>query len=450
MGRVSTGIKELDKALGGGFLEGQLILVAGNPGCGKTTFGTQFLYSGLKKGEPAIFVGFVEPEEDYMNYMKELGFNLRKYEERGKFRFIEALTVTSPDALEALVRKILRTASEMNAKRLVIDSITAIEPIFEKTSQVRAFLHNVILRALKVAGLTSIIIADLPFGARSIGSGFEEFVFDGVISLESEIKLRSPKRTLVIRKLRGTSLPNFHFDFVITDKGIKIIETLTTALKGSLGEKVSSFGIKEIDRMVGGGLRKGSTSVLQGQVGSGKTMIALKFALESLRDGGKCIYISLEESEEQVRYYLNMMEASEEEIENVKVVSIGPAQYTPTKFYLEFNELVRKYKPNRVVIDGITALKHVYSEEDFGFIVRSIIGLCKENEITLLMTMIGEPLEYEPAVSSLVDNVLITTIERKGDRFVRRVGVSKARGSWTSQVLRILIFEKGGKIVVKE
>lgn len=144
--RVSTGIKELDNFLEGGFLRGQVILLAGNPGTGKTTFGTQFLYEGLKNGEPGIYIGIVEPKEDYIRYMKNIGFDLEKFEKEGKFAFIEALTIKQPYLTDVFIEVLLKAIKEINAKRVVIDSITAISLALNDQKEVRSFIHNTLLR----------------------------------------------------------------------------------------------------------------------------------------------------------------------------------------------------------------------------------------------------------------------------------------------------------------
>ena len=445
---VSTGIDELDEILGGGFLKGQIILLAGNPGSGKTTFGVQFIYDGLRKEENGVFVGLVEPKDDFMSYMEKMGFNLKKFEEEGRFVFIEALTTKDKESLEVLIKNILEVIRKINAKRLVIDSISAIESLFTHAAEIRSFLHNVLLHSLKKMNVTSIIISDLPYGATIIGLGIEEFIFDGVITLEQKLERGLPRRRLVIRKLRGKSIPTSHYDFNIGVGGIKLIPPLIFPLEGTLGDEMFSTGVKELDEMLGGGLRKGSTTIVVGPSGSGKTMLAVSFIVDGLEKGEKCLYISYEESSSQIMFYLRKFNIEEDKMRNLKIISRAAIQQTPYETYNHERKEIEEYKPHRIVLDGLTALKRIYSEEDFSSITRSLVSLCKKEGLTFLMTLIGDPFKEKLEISTIADNIIALTLERIGDRLVRKIGVIKARGSMISDVMRKLSFDERGRIIV--
>ncbi len=445
---VPTGIKALDEILDGGFLKSQIIILAGNPGAGKTTFGVQFLYEGTKRGEPGIFVGLVEPREDFMNYMENLGFKLKEAEKEGKFIFIEALTLRDRASLEVLTTNILRSIKETGAKRLVIDSISVLEPLFTNDADARAFLHNVLLRSLKRMGVTSIIISDLPYGVEVIGRGLEEFVFDGVITLEQELKLGLPRRMLVIRKLRGKAIPTSHYDFVIGQGGIELILPLIPMLRGVIEDRFLSTGVKELDEMLGGGLRAGSSTLIVGPSGAGKTMLAVSFIAEGVKNGEKCAYITHEESEDQIRHYLSKFDIEDDG--NLIILSKNVVAQTPYELYNAKRKVLDGFKPQRFVIDGLTALKRVLDERDFISLSKMVVFECKKNGITLVTTMIGDPFKVEAGISTLSDNVIALTLERVDDVLVRKVGIIKARGSKATERIRKLSFDEEGRIIVGE
>ena len=194
--------------------------------------------------------------------------------------------------------ELLKTIKRTKAKKLVINSISVIEPLFISDADARAFLHNVLLRSLKRIGVTSIIISDLPFGMEVIGRGLEEFVFDGVITLEVELKLGLSRRRLVIRKLRGKSIPTSHYDIVLGKEGIEVIAPLIPTLKGTVKDEFLSTGIEELDKMLGGGIRVGSTTPIVGPSGSGKTLLSISFIADGVRRRERCAYLSHEEPRE--------------------------------------------------------------------------------------------------------------------------------------------------------
>jgi len=163
--------------------------------------------------------------------------------------------------------------------------------------------------------------------------------------------------------------------------------------------------------------------------------------------GEKCLFISHEEPEVQLREYLLNM-ASSDKIWDIEIISEGVIQQTPFQAYDWTERLIEKSLPVRFLIDGLTALKHAYSEEDFQDIIRSIVNVAKQYNVTLMMTLIGNSMEREMGVSTLADNILALTLERNGDRIVRRIGVIKARGSRVDNVMKVLRFTAGGKMSV--
>ncbi len=198
-----SGISGLDRLLAGGFMKGAIILVAGNPGTGKSTLAAKFIYEGLKRGEPGIYVNFVEPRQDFYAHMESLGADFEKYEKQGLFRYVEALTIADDEALAQQLEDIIGMAMDMNAKRLVVDSVTVMLQILGKQkSRIRKLLQNFFVNGLKSLGVTSILVAEHPYGAQVVGEGVEEFVVDAVFILRTVMKRGKPLRIMEIRKVR--------------------------------------------------------------------------------------------------------------------------------------------------------------------------------------------------------------------------------------------------------
>lgn len=445
---ISTGILQLDKELGGGFLKGQMILLAGNPGSGKTTFGVQFLAEGLRKGESGIFVGLVESRKDFLKYMWHLGFYLEEYEAKGEFLFIESLTAKDPPELDLLVDKIVKSALKMGATRIVIDSITAMEVDFNSRKEIRTFLHNKLLRELKKANLTAIAIVDVPYGEERIGSGIEEFVFDGILQLKLKKENGLPRRQLAVKKFRAKDLSFIDYDLIIGLGGIVLISPFASNPSGTVGDLFLSSGIEGLDELLGGGFREGTLSVIMGPSGSGKTQLSYNYVLEGARQEELSLYVSFEESEDQIRK--NMVGiASSDLVYKVLVISQGIMGQTPYKLIETQRGLISRVNPRRIVLDGIKSLRRMYGEEYYQLLIRSLANLYKETKVTAIMTAIGNIFE-ESEIATLADNLVCLDLRKESNHFVREIGVVKARGSKISDELKTIYFSDGGKLYVDQ
>jgi len=144
------------------------------------------------------------------------------------------------------------------------------------------------------------------------------------------------------------------------------------------------------------------------------------------------------------------MGATEDEVKKAIIIPVEITRRTPYEVYELGRRVIEEIKPERFVIDGLTAIRRMYNEEEFGAIIRKIASLCKEKGIALLMTIVSNPFKEEVGLSTIADNFIGLTLERVGDRIVRRIGVIKARGSITSEVMKTLTFGEGGKIIVQE
>jgi len=217
--RVSTGSFELDSILSGGLPRGSLILISGNPGTGKTTLTSGFLYAGAKDGsENGIYVSFCEGKKSFYENQMTLGLDFAKLEKEGHFRFMEMFTTTK-EGMGAITGDILRGIKEFGAKRLVVDSYTVMTQALGGVYEGRQVLHTILGKIVRTMGCTTLVIGEQPTGETRIGDGAEEFVADGVLNL----KLSIP-RELEIRKMRGTRLTTRNMIYTI-DHGFQVLRT---------------------------------------------------------------------------------------------------------------------------------------------------------------------------------------------------------------------------------
>jgi len=259
--RVPTGIDGLDPLIEGGFPTGSLVLLAGSPGTGKTIFTMQFLYKGAENyDENGIYVSFAENEDTILHNISRLfGHDLRKREERhGKVKILDLTTVTEK-GLSTILEMILEEVTVLKAKRLVIDSFSAMAQAFKEPIEARIILHNILGKLVRQLGVTIILIVEVPTGSSKIGISIEEFVADGVIVLRKDDHEGRLVREIKIEKLRGTRFEQQKFLFTL-NRGFQVFPPFSLKkvenskkFEPTRGTKTHyPSGIPELDEILGG------------------------------------------------------------------------------------------------------------------------------------------------------------------------------------------------------
>ena len=258
-----TGIPNFDEVFGG-LPKGGLIVVAGGPGTGKTIFSASYLYYGAEKfGEPGIYISLSETRRQFYENMRTLGFDFKKLEEDGLFKFMEFITLL--DAGGEMFARISDAVSGINARRLVIDSLTALTHGLKDPRELRVFLHSFLARTAESENCTTIAIEEIPIGRDSIGYGFEEFVASAVITLEKRLHEGRMLRVLNVIKMRGGRLERQQSLFTL-DRGFRVFPYRQVKLSTRperykplpVPSKGFSTGIVYLDDFLGG-YPKGST-----------------------------------------------------------------------------------------------------------------------------------------------------------------------------------------------
>ncbi|MCX8170732.1 MAG: AAA family ATPase [Candidatus Bathyarchaeota archaeon] len=268
--RVPSGVGGLDKIIGGGFPRGSLIVLAGNPGTGKTILSACFLYHGaVNYGERGIYVSFAESRKSFFGNMLSLGLDFEVLEREGRFRFLDMLTVRE-EAVQNVLEAILKEVSEVEAKRLVIDSFSALAQAFRETHEARIILHTILSRITRLLGCTTILITEIPRGENKIGLSAEEFVADGIILLGRTRLEGRLLRELELFKMRGTPVYETQAVFTLKD-GFKVfppfkskpIEKPCRFQPQPDTEEYFSTGSPDLDKMLEGGYPRGSTVLIE-------------------------------------------------------------------------------------------------------------------------------------------------------------------------------------------
>lgn len=226
--KILTGISSLDKILGGGLNRGDTVLVAGQPGAGKTTLGLQFLYSGaMKYGENGVYITFVESVNKLKRDALKFGWDFEKLIKGKKIRFLDLIQTIGEKGVDANFSVMMNEIESVGAKRVVIDSLSAMTAYIETIADARTFI-GMLNKFLEKASCTSLLLVEMCWGKREIGSGFEEFLADGLIVLESTVDHFRVRRMLFVPKMRGADHDLSCYDFFISVGGIAVSPIPTT------------------------------------------------------------------------------------------------------------------------------------------------------------------------------------------------------------------------------
>lgn len=268
--RVPLGVPQLDSVIEGGLPKGSLILLAGTPGSGKTAFGAKFLYEGIAAyGEKGIYVSFAEAHDAFFAELERNGVDFKKSEEEGKFAFLDLLTSKS-EGIATTTQLIVDAVTDLGAKRLVVDSFSAMAQAFPQVIEARSILHTILGKVIRQAGCTTLLIVEVPVGSERLGLGIEEFVADGVLRFSQREVDGRILRILDIHKMRGTKIGKREHLFTL-DHGFRVLTPFDATIlnDGHSFEPIQSdtahrsTGIKGLDMMLGGGFRRGSHNLFE-------------------------------------------------------------------------------------------------------------------------------------------------------------------------------------------
>jgi len=219
---TSSGIPSLDRLIGGGFSRGDVVLVAGQPGAGKSTIGVQFIYNGAKQyNEPGVYVTFVEGASKLKRDMLQLHWDLNQLEQEGKASVVDLVQMIGEKAVYANLDAMMAAIHALGARRLVIDSLSALTTFIHTKSEARSLIGT-LTKFLENSKCTTLLILEVPWGMKQIGMGFEEFMADGLLVLESSLEQFKVKRRLYIPKMRGTNHALDCYDICITPEGVVV------------------------------------------------------------------------------------------------------------------------------------------------------------------------------------------------------------------------------------
>jgi len=453
-----TGISGLDEITGGGLPKGRPTLICGSAGCGKTLLAMEFVVRGaLQYGEPGVFMAFEENAGELKKNFASLGFDLNALSARKKIAidhvFIERSEIeeTGEYDLEGLFVRLGHAIDSIEAKRVVLDTIEALFSGLSNTSILRAELRR-LFRWLKEKGVTAIITGERGDGTLT-RHGLEEYVADCVIMLDHRVAEQVSTRRLRIIKYRGTSHGTNEYPFLIDDRGISVMPITSVKLEHKVSNERISTGIPRLDTMLGGkGYFRGSSVLVSGTAGTGKSSIAALFAQAASKRGERCLYFAFEESQNQILRNMRSIGLNLEPWTKKGLLKFHTTR--PTSSGLEMHlavmhKEVRTFKPQVVIVDPITNLVSAGFAADAKLMLTRLLDYLKMEQITTLFTNLtsvaSASLEHtDLGLSSLMDTwLLLRDVESHGERN-RGLYILKSRGmAHSNQIREFVISDKG-------
>jgi circadian clock protein KaiC len=455
-----TGVPGMDEITGGGLPKGRPTLVAGGAGCGKTLFGMEFLINGATQyDEPGVFVAFEENAEELAQNVASLGFDLKKLRKQKKL-IVDHVRVerseieeTGDYDLEGLFIRLGHAIDSIGAKRVVLDTIEVLFSALSNQGILRAELHR-LFRWLKDKGVTAVITAERGDGTMT-RFGLEEYVADCVILLDHRVNEQISTRRLRIVKYRGTLHGTNEYPFLIGRHGISVLPITSLGLEHQVSTERISTGIPELDEMLGAkGFYRGTSILVSGTAGTGKTTLAASFADAACKRGERCLYFAFEESTGQI---LRNMRSIGIDLEPhlkkglLRFHVARPSQYGLEMHLVMMYDLIKEFEPSLVILDPITDFSTVGRPAEIKAAVTRIIDLLKSNQITGLFIAVsseGDESDHSVVgVSSLIDAwISVRNLEDNGERN-RGLFVLKSRGmSHSNQIRSFLLTDHGIKI----
>ena len=452
-----TGIQGFDEITLGGLPTGRPTLVCGGAGCGKTLFGLEFLVRGATQfNEPGVFMSFEETNEELIANVASLGFNLNDLMENKKIALehvhIERSEIeeTGEYDLEALFIRLGYAIDSIGAKRVVLDTIESLFAGLPNQLILRAELRR-LFRWLKVKGVTAIITGER--GDETLTrQGLEEYVSDCVIMLDHRISEQTSTRRLRVVKYRGSLHGSNEYPFLIDESGFSVLPVTSLGLEHVVSNERISSGIKALDDMLEGkGYYRGSTVLVSGTAGIGKTSTAAHFAEAACKRGERVLYFCFEESPNQLMR--NMLSIGIKLEPWVRKGLLRFQASRPTLYGLEMHlavthKFVNEFKPDVVILDPINTFAAVDKEFEIKTLLMRIVDFLKVNQITALFTSLTSAAcnteSSDVGISSLIDTwLLLRDIELNGERN-RGMYVLKSRGMANSNQIREFVLTNHG------
>lgn len=456
--KAPTGISGLDEITQGGLPRGRPTLVCGAAGCGKSMLGVEFLVRGVTQfKEPGVLMTFEELPEDVIANSRSLGFDIQDLVAKKKM-FLDYVRVerneiqeTGEYDLEGIFVRLNYAIESIGAKRVVLDTIESLFVGLTNASILRAELRR-LFNWLKEKGVTAVITGEKGDGTLT-RNGLEEYVSDCVILLDHRVVDQVSTRRLRIVKYRGSSHGTNEYPFLIGETGFSVLPISSAGLAHDVSNERISTGIARLDTMLGGkGFYRGSSVLISGTAGTGKSSMASYFVDAASRRGERSLYFAFEESPQQITRNMRSIGLNLEPWQKKGLLQFHASR--PTLYGLEthlavMHKQVNDFDPNVVIIDPISNLINTGSTTEVRSMLLRLVDYLKSRQITALFTSLTSSTEdslekTDVGISSIMDTwLLLRDIELGGERN-RGLYILKSRGmAHSNQIREFLLTSKG-------
>lgn len=459
--KAPTGIKGFDEITGGGLPAGRPTLVTGAAGSGKTLFGLEFLVRGARDySEPGVLLAFEESAADLAANVASLGFDLPGLEAADQlvvdsFRIDPAeIVATGAFDLEGLFIRLASAVAQVEAKRVVLDTIEVLFAALGNAAIVRGELTR-LFRWCKDRGLTVMVTGEQGRGGALTRYGIEEYVSDCVIALDHRVTDELSTRRLRVVKYRGSSHGTNEYPFLITSSGFQVLPATSMGLAYQASTQRMSVGVTELDSMLGGGVFRGSTVLVSGSAGTGKTTIAAHVVDAACARGERALFISFEESPDQLLRNMTSVGIELRRWVDAGLLTVWAERSTAYGLEAHLGTLARlldDHDPSVVVLDAMGSLMRAGDTREVTSAVAREIDMMKARGITGVLTTLTHDSESAESsavgASSLTDTwLLLRNVESDGERN-RLLFVIKSRGSaHSNQVREFALTDDGAQLL---
>lgn len=438
--KAATGIAGLDQVTGGGLPRGRPTLVCGGAGSGKTLLAMEFVVRGARElGESGVFVSFEEPAHELADNVASLGFDLRALEEDGKLR-VEAIRVRREEIeesgsydLEGLFVRLGWAIDQVGARRVALDTIEALFAGLRDHGVLRAELRR-LFDWLSERGITAVITTERGEGTLT-RHGLEEYVSDCVLLLDHRVDEEVSTRRLRVVKYRGSAHGTNEYPFLLDRDGFHVLPLTSLGLDHKAPEERVSTGVADLDGLLGGGWLRGSSVLISGAPGTGKTSFAAAMIAAACACGETCLLCTFEEAPRQILRNLRSVGIDLEacvEAGRLVIDAARPTTYGIESHLARILSTMDDVRPSLVAVDPMSALASGSTRHSAGNLLMRLIDHMKSAVVTGVYTS-PSPIEADLAsaplmVSSLIDSWLaLSDRERNGERR-RELRIVKARG----------------------